>query len=304
MNPVTQYNERAPRRRSHERPFLVDTVIVPLDGSMPARAALPVARTLARVVSATLHVVYVGDALAGPRDTLQELGLTGEEIRGAVLDRRSGDPARAIAELARELPAPLIVMCTHTGGDRPDTSLGSVAEGVLLATSARVLLVSPGRGHHEWTLRRVLLAHDGSPSADATIAPAADLSRSAGAEVIALHVASGGEPGPSEPGSLPAPRYLDQPQHEWPSWAHEFVERMLALGAPTSALEVKLLVAGGQIGSEIAQYARENAVDLVIVPWKGTWHSERLGAMRAIVSRSGCPVLLLCTRQQPGPTPS
>jgi nucleotide-binding universal stress UspA family protein len=139
------------------------------------------------------------------------------------------------------------------------------------------------------------MAHDGTPSADAAIAPTAELAQHAAAEVIALHVAARGSSAPDEPGSLTAPRYIDQPQHEWPAWAGEFVERMMALGAPATAINFKLLVTGGQPGSEIAQFARDNRVDLVVLPWHGNWAPQRTGAIDVIVRRSGCPVLLLCT---------
>ena len=107
-----------------------------------------------------------------------------------------------------------------------------------------------------------------------------------------MHVAARRSEAPA-PGSLPAPRYIDQPQHEWPTWASEFVNRMLALGHHPGVVNFKLLVAGGQPGSEVAHSARENCADLVVVPWQGTWESQRPGAVKAIVANSGCPVLLI-----------
>ncbi|MFB3812795.1 MAG: universal stress protein [Terriglobales bacterium] len=294
MNALTHDRHEPSRDTSSARVFHVETVLVPLDGTSHSKVALPVARVVARVENASLHVVYVGDHLLGARETLHELGLTQDEMHGAVLHERIGEPARAIAELARELPSPLIVMCTHAG-NRARTLLGSVAEGVLTAIPARIMFVPPERGPAPWQLRRILLAHNGTPTADVALPSTADLAHRAGAEVIALHVAARGDEGPSEPGSLPAPRYIDQPHHEWPAWAREFVERMMALGAPATSMNFKLLVAGGQPGSEVAQFARDHLVDLVTVPWAGDWDSKPTGALKTIVGRSGCPVLLLCT---------
>ncbi len=273
----------------------VRTVIVPLDGGAAARVALPVAQLFARLEGATLHVAYVGEALSGPRQTLADLGLEAEEFRGAVLDQASGPPSASILRLAEELPSALIVMSTEAGGQSEEGPLGALAEAILTEAPARLVLVTSDAAEHPWQLRRVLLAHDGTPSADAAISPTANLAQRAGAEVIAMHVAARGSEAPDEPGSLPAPRYVDQPQHEWPAWAGEFVERMIALGAPTSSVNFKLLVTGGQPGSEIAQFARDHRIDLVVLPWHGNWEAQRSGAVNAVVRRSGCPVLLLCT---------
>jgi nucleotide-binding universal stress UspA family protein len=277
--------------------FPIHTVLVPLDGSAVAKVALPVARSLAQLAGATLHALYVGERLKGPRETLEQLGLTAEQWRGAVLDQLGGDPAEAIMAAAHRLPAPLIVTCTHIGRHRFGASLGSVTRTLLAKCPGRILLVPPDRGSEAWPIRRVLMAHDGTPSADVAICPAANLAHRAGAEVIALHIAARKGVRPTEPGSLPAPLYVDQPHHEWPAWAGEFVERMMALGHHPGAVNFKLLVTGGQPGSEVAQFARDNHADLVVVPWHGRWESQRPGAVKTIVRRSGCPVLLICAQQ-------
>jgi nucleotide-binding universal stress UspA family protein len=71
--------------------------------------------------------------------------------------------------------------------------------------------------------------------------------------------------------------------------------RMVALGGSAAAINFKLLVVGGQPGSEIGQFARDNKVDLVVLPWHGKWEEQRGGAVEAIVRRSACPVFLICT---------
>jgi nucleotide-binding universal stress UspA family protein len=296
--------------------FRIRTIVAPLDGNPVSKAALPVARTLAELENAVLHVVYVGAGISGPHKTLAELGLTPEELHGAVLDELKGDPAAAIVSFAQSLSDALIVMCTQTGALRPvpspagvtarkgrhdaasvsRTTLGSLAEAVLRSGPERVLLVSPDMSQGDgqpWQLRRIVMAHDGTPTSDLATAPASELAHRAGGEVIALHVAARNAKHHDEPGSMPAPRYLDQPHHEWPAWAGSFVERMMALGAPPGAVNFKLLVTGGQPGSEIAQFAREHGADLVVMAWHGNWNPNRNGPLETIVRRSGCPVLLV-----------
>jgi nucleotide-binding universal stress UspA family protein len=269
-----------------------DAVVVLLDGSESSRSALPVARRFAELYEATLHVLTVGPPEDAGR-VLEHLRLTPEDVHGAILDRSEHDPQEAISAVVKTCAAPVVTISTHCGSDDPEAIMGQLAESVITEAAAHVLLVPPDRGREPWDVRRVLLAHDGSPSADAAIAPAADVARRAGADVIALHVAARKAPQSVEPGSLPAPRYVDQPQHEWPAWANEFVQRMMTLGASPAAVNFKLLVTGGQPGSEIAQFARDNGADLVIATWRGNWDEEHAGTLKVIVRRSGCPVLLL-----------
>jgi len=273
------------------KPKTIKNVVLPLDGSQSSRLAVPIARTLSKLYGATLHVVTVGQEVLHTKEALSHLGLTSEEMQGAVLDACSGDPAEAIVGAAQQLPSPLLVMCTHTGVERSSDDFGAVAESVLRVAPERIVLLAPERGDRAWVIRRVLLAHDGTASSDCATAPAAEIAQSARAEVIALHVAARKAPHP-EPGSLPAPRYIDQPQHEWPAWAGEFMDRMLAMGAPCSSVQFKLLVTGGQPGSEVAQLARERDVDLVVMAWRGKWRSEH-HATRVVTRTSGCPVLLV-----------
>jgi nucleotide-binding universal stress UspA family protein len=282
------------RPAAPEEAYRVDTVIVPLDGGNLSKSALPVARTLARLEGATLHVLYVGEHLAGPRQTSRELGLTSEELQGAVLTQLAGNPAEMILRFTQEQASPLIVMCPDATEPRPRALLGAVAEGIMSTAPVRIVLVAREYGVSPWTLRRILLAHDGTPTSDAATAPAADLARRAGAEVVALHVAARTTSRDIEPGSLPAPRYIDQLQHEWPAWASQFVQRMMALGAPPGTVNLKLLVTGGQPGSEIAQFARDRNSDLVVMAWHGEWRPRRTGALKTVVYRSGCPVMLIC----------
>src|SRR5689334_19128063 len=106
------------------------TLLLPLDGTPRALAALPVARSLASVVEGTVRMLHVGPVLPGV-DLLERLKLEIGDLQGAVLDSRAGDPASAIVHAAQEWRTFAIVMCTHTGAPKPDPGLGSVAEAAL-----------------------------------------------------------------------------------------------------------------------------------------------------------------------------
>jgi len=286
--------------RLPQRSSTVANIILPVDGRPLSRLVLPIGRTLAQLYNATPHLLYVGRQQRDRRDSqdiCKVLGLTTDDISGTVLDFHCGNAAEVIVRTAKQLPHSLIVMCTHTENPRQAESFGRVAEAVLAAGPARIVLVAPERTERPWRLEHVLLAHDGTPSSDAATAPAADIARRASAQVIALHVAARNRVSAKVPGSLPAPRYVDQPQHEWPAWTQGFMDRMLALGAPPSAVHFDLIVAGGQAGSEIAELARRRNVDLVVMACDGNWSDTKHACTRVVVRTSGCPVLLV----RPGP---
>jgi nucleotide-binding universal stress UspA family protein len=270
----------------------VESIVLALDGTEDSKTAVPVARTLSDLYSATLHVAYVGDGALDVKDAAVRLHLSAEDARGAVFEQVLGDPTQALTRLVRALSEPLIVMSTNTGRTVDRDHFGSITESLFATRPARTVLLTPESARTPWKLRRILLAHDGTPVSHAATGPAADLARRARAEVIAMHVAARGEERPEAPGSIPAPRYIDQPQHEWPAWAEEFMNRVVAGGAPRSAIHFKLAVAGGQAGSEIAHLAREREVDLVVMAWHGHWDHASC-ATRVVVRTSGCPVLLV-----------
>src|SRR5690348_9427242 len=116
----------------------VSNIILPLDGRELSRVAIPVARGLAELYGATLHVVYAGEPAIGPDVRLARLGAQWEEIPGAVIDQSSEAAPELIGRSARELPDALIVMCTHTGRSPQRDCFGTVTETVLASNPGRI----------------------------------------------------------------------------------------------------------------------------------------------------------------------
>ena len=268
------------------------TILLALDGSKRSQAAIPVARKLRDIYRATLHVIYVGTHAFDREVTAERLGFTLQEARDLIFESSPGKPSELIAQWGSSHPGSVVVMSTETGEPTGGDHFGSVTESVFALRPERIVLYSPSGSSESWALRRILLAHDGTPASHAATGPAADLAHRAGAEVVALHVAARGESRTTQVGSIPAPRYLDQPQHEWPNWAGEFMNRLLAGGTPSPNVHFKLAVTGGQPGSEVAQVARERGIDLVVMAWHGHWESES-SITRVVVRACGCPVLLV-----------
>ena len=268
------------------------TLLVPLDGSLHATAALPVARGLAEVCDATLAVLHVADDVPASAALVDRMKLSAEDVRGLVVEGRTGAAAAVIVRAAAERRAALIVMCTHTRLDDTPRTFGTVAEAVLRTAPCPVVLVPPIRGRRPWALRRLLLPHDGTPTSAAAIGPAAALAAQATAELVVLHVATPGAERPTEVGTLVSPRYVDQPQHEWPAWAREFLDRVHGLGPATNGVSIRLALVHGEPGAAIVDFARQDASDLIALAWRGRLEPERARTMRRVIRDTVCPVIV------------
>ncbi len=276
-------------------------ILVPLDGSGHALAALPVAEALGEALGASLRILRVtSDAPPPPGTLAQSLGLDDATHHAWSLEARTGDPAEGILEAAREVGARLIVMCTHTASTRPTAMLGHTAFDVLRRAPCPVVLVSPVQDLKGWRPRRILLPHDGGTAADIAVGPAAEIARASDAELLIVEVGAPGVGSPVEPGSFPVPRYVDQAQHEWSSWTDEVLARLARL-CPDGPLKARLQVLGGDPGREILKAAADQSVDLIVVAWKGAWSQERAHTLKAIVRDAPCPVMVV--RADPGCAP-
>ncbi|MGI5862899.1 MAG: universal stress protein [Myxococcales bacterium] len=260
-------------------------IVVPLDGSEGALTALPVARGLAQVTGATIHLLHVSEQALPLREVSRQLGLTPEQMEGVVLDELTGEPAERIAQFCCE-PGTLLVMASRSNHGK--YGLGEVSSRVLELAGCPIVLVRRERGMAPWCLQRMLLPHDGSPVTAAGFRPAVRLAQLAEATVFVLHVATlSGEP---TPGSLPVPPYVDQPHLEWPEWSLEFLERMDVFTETAAALQPRLFLSKGDPGQEILRFARERGVDLIAVSWHGTLELRRAGTLKEIIDNAPCPV--------------
>jgi nucleotide-binding universal stress UspA family protein len=266
----------------------VQNIVLLLDATERTWSAIPVAQAFCDLYGATLHIVNLGNQDLNWKKGSSGLSSTGSK---APIFVEAGANPDTVLELVHRLPDALAVISTEVGDRIEKDRFGGFTESFFARRPERTVLVSSERGRTPWNLRHILLAHDGTPGSQVATNPAIDLAVRAKAEVIALHVAARGQERPEQAGSISAPIYFDQPQHEWPSWAQEFMNRMLATGAPTSLVHFKLAVTGGQAGSEVAQVARERGADLVVMAWHGRWDHENC-ATRVVVRGCGCPVLL------------
>jgi nucleotide-binding universal stress UspA family protein len=137
-------------------------ILVPLDGSMLAEAALPTAVGLASKYGATISLLRGAEAFALPGADTVEAQVTAvreaEDYLAAVVRRLAdkgigrvethvwyGPAAAAIVEAAAVQKADLIVMSTHGRSGLGRLVLGSVTESVVRGTTVPILIVRADR---------------------------------------------------------------------------------------------------------------------------------------------------------------
>jgi nucleotide-binding universal stress UspA family protein len=268
-----------------------DTVLVPLDGSVRATAALPVASRLSELLHSAVVLLHVGEDVTAPPALVEHMNLSGEDVHGLVIEYRPGAPADVIVQEAVERRAAMIVMCPQIRTDVGSRTFGSVAEAVLRTAPCPVVLVPPARGRERWDLRQVLVPHDGTPATAVAMGPATDFASMAAAELIVLHVATPNRQKTIEPGTLIVPRYIDQPHHEWPAWTQEFLHRLRAVGGAKNDVAIRLAVAQGDAGTAIVEFARQS--DLIVLGWRGVLEPDRALTVRRVIRDTACPVIML-----------
>lgn len=136
----------------------LDKILVPLDGSMLAEAALKPACDFAAREGAAISLLRAAEAMPRPGGDVVEAQVAAvreaEEYLASVVRRLAdkgitrvethvwyGPPAAAIVEATSVQKADLIVMSTHGRSGLGRLVLGSVAESVLRGTTAPILIV-------------------------------------------------------------------------------------------------------------------------------------------------------------------
>ncbi len=195
-----------------------------------------------------------------------------------------GEAAAQVVRRAASDEVELIALGLRTV---PKAGLGSVAQVLLSELVDPLLLVRPGM-RPIGRLRRLLVPLEGSPSASEAMRYADEAFCAHGREIVMLHVMT--TKCPSEPGSLPAPRMVDQEHYEWSSWHEEFTMRFAQ--CPKGGRH-RVVVRVGEPVPTIAQEARDLDAELVVLSWWGTLAGQRAPVVRAMFEESPCPLLLV-----------
>jgi nucleotide-binding universal stress UspA family protein len=137
-------------------------------------------------------------------------------------------------------------------------------------------------------LRRVVVPLEGSPSSSEAMRLTEEAFCRRGREIVVLHV--GTVDTPDEPGSLPAPRMVDQEHYEWSSWHEEFTMRFAT--CPEGGRH-RTVVRVGEPPAMIVDEATRLPADLIVLAWTGDFGSGRSPHVRALLDEAPCPLLLV-----------
>ncbi|MGH7498028.1 MAG: universal stress protein, partial [Gemmatimonadales bacterium] len=219
---------------------MAPSILVPLDGSLLAEQALPLAEAVAQALRARMRLALVHQLPPPPLGSSGEKlyvslelnvrkaqkaylhrmartirGRPRSEIRTAVLE---GPVGPAIQKYVQEIGVDLIVMSTHGRGALDRAWLGSVADYLVRTVTVPVLLVHPGAEATSASSfakpRKIIVPLDGSPLAETVLGPATNLAKALDAEMLLVQVVKPVAIVTDTPGLL-APGFDDQLMSLW-----------------------------------------------------------------------------------------
>jgi nucleotide-binding universal stress UspA family protein len=277
------------------------SLLVPLDGTPRAAAALPLARRVARATDARLHLLQVTST--SPRETAAArsyLEPIADELRGDGLQVdvsvEHGEPAEEIVTFARASGIDLIVMATHAVAKRSILALTSVARCVLTASPAPVLLLRPGARRTQ-RLKTIVVPVDGTPGGSLALAAARAFASAVDGRIVVLQVVV---PVPAEAidalpgvtvGGFIDPHWEDLSVASARHYVDALTESLAAAGVDCEAY-----VATGEISAEIARCVERVDADLVVMSTHALSWPERAyvdSVADRVLTEGRRPVLLV-----------
>jgi nucleotide-binding universal stress UspA family protein len=283
-------------------------VVVGVDASERSRDAIAFCRLLAAASGASLVVANAfpyedapsrvsslpfrqeleDDALQTVERMGAELGELGEgRVRTAVIARTS--PAHGLHDIAEREHADLIVVGSSHVGNVRRVMAGSTAERLLHGASCPVVVVPKGYGDTPHAFRRIGVAYDASPEAEAALQAGAAVARATATDLRVIRVLD--TLGYASPAMLAGAAYPPF-REETERWLQEgLAEALKRLPEDVSADSVLL---AGDPAPELAEHSSE--LDLLIAGSRG------YGALRAVlvggvsgrlVRLAACPVVVI-----------
>lgn len=289
-------------------------ILLALDGSRGAATALALARAVPWPAGSHVEAVRIVEPMAsvfgtpgvmfdGPVEEFLDLPAIRRTLEDdvAVLRRDGltvstrvlvGRPATVLVAHAGETDADLLVIGSRGRGPIASMVLGSVSAEVAVDAPCPVLVARVP------TLRRVLVALDGTPEADRIVDEVAGAPYLRPARTQVLSVAPSAIPGPGVlmggGFGLPIAAYEDAVDA-----AHRDLERRASAAAQqlaTSGMDVHWSVAEGDAAFTILDHAARGHVDLIVVGRHERSGMRRLllgSVARSVLLHAHCSVLVL-----------
>jgi nucleotide-binding universal stress UspA family protein len=245
-------------------------IIAAIDNSAAATPVLETARMVSELLDADVEAVHV----RRDRDTAAAAAAAAADVPFHVTS--GSTPDRLSEAIAPPDVAALVLGARSTpAGRRP---VGSTALELITSASKPVIVVPPDK-RLAASIDSILVPLDASSATAAALAGTIELARRSKIAVIVLHV--------REEASLHP--FSDQPQHEARAWAEEFVARY----CPCPLDEVDLHLRVGVPREQIGNVVEETGADLIVLGWSQTLEPGRAAVVRATLTRSPVPVMLL-----------
>jgi nucleotide-binding universal stress UspA family protein len=295
-----------------------ERILVPLDGSHLAEAAIPIASRLAQACGAAITLLHVIEK-AAPSSIHGEPHLAEGVEAEAYLERLArrlvaegrsvdyhvhevpvGDVARSIAGHADEQESDIVVMCTHGAGDLRRGLWGSNAQRVLQLCRRPVLLVRTERTppvESPFEPGTIMVPLDGTAAAEAALPLAANLARALEAQLRLVMVVPTLETvaGAHQPRATFLPgttrMLLDVAEEQATAYLDGLAASLREAGVPSVA-EVRR----GAPVVELAADAAEHADGLVVAATHGRAGLQAIWSTSVatrLLKRTAAPILLV-----------
>ena len=296
---------------------MIQTILVPLDGSPESEAVLPVASEVAHRTGSTLILLtsvyqpggwgefqFTVDLEKEARLAQQYLDSRKVELErdGLIVEAQavSGPPAQAVIDYAVARSADLLAMSTHGRSGATRWAFGSVADQVLHGSHTPVLLV---RSHRPAAtvppaFRKILVPYDGSELSEAALPFIQEFAKAFEASIVLFHVLF---PPAMAYSGFEAPIATDRLWKDLEEVARKHVGEA-AEKLSDAGLSVKPIVSFGPAVDEIVRAATLEGADLIAMSTHGRSGVGRwiMGSVAdAVVRRSDLPVLLVRPEQPP-----
>lgn len=295
-------------------------ILLPLDGSHLAEAALLPAAWLSKKLNATVMLIHVMEenppqAIHGEHhirsedeacDYLTQIGKTRFDPHVKVEYHVHTDEVRnvplSITSHASEFGSDLIIMCAHGQGGLRDLILGSIAQQVIASGKTPVLLIKPEEYLNEETqpFHKLLVGLDNLPEHEASLQVAGEFALAIQAQLHLVNVVQTVETlkGSQAAASKLLPSTAAVMLDLTVSAAQDYLEGRAKIWRERG-LTVRIKVRRGDVAHELILEAGESHSDLMVI---GTHGKAGIGAFWSgsvapkLVAKTDLPLLLVPVR--------
>ena len=295
---------------------MYERILVPLDGSELAEAALPYAEELAGQLGSEVILIHAYESDDEKHRRMHQLYLqkvveaTKRGVRnrlGAGVEKEVrvdsallvGHPAEQIVDYADRENVGIILMATHGRSGIKRWVLGNVAAKVARATKGPVALIRVDekglKASKKAKIRNIILPLDGSKESEAAIRPVEELASKLKAHVVLLHVIPPTYFVYSIPGETVEMPFTPEDMQRSQEKAEHYLETVAA-AFKNRDIDVRTQVIVGTAAEEILSLADEVPADMVAMSTHGRSGISRwaFGSIAdKILHAANTPVLLI-----------